>query len=46
MDPDLTLEKVKWLIRQQEGVRGQQVVINKSHTEIPVQAFSSQKPAK
>ena len=46
MDPDLTLEKVKWLVCQQEGVSGQQAVINKSQKEIHVQAFSSQKPAK
>ena len=38
MDPDLTLEKAKRLVRQQEAIHGQQ--------EIPVQVFSSQKPAR
>ena len=44
MDADLTLEKAKRLVRQQEAVCGQQVILNKSEGEI--QAFSSRKPVK
>ena len=46
MDPDLTLDKAKRLVRQQEAVRGQLVILNKSEGGIPVRAYSSQKPAK
>ena len=44
MDADLTLEKAKRLVRQQEAVRGQQAILNKPEGEI--QAFSSRKPVK
>ena len=46
MDPDLTLEKAKQVVCQQEAVWGQQAILNKPEGEIPVQAFSSQRPAK
>ena len=46
MDPDLTLEKAKQVVHQQEAVRKQQAILNKPEGEIPVQAFSSRKPAK
>ena len=44
MDADLTLEKVKQLVRQQEAAHGQQAILNKPEGEI--QAFSSRKPVK
>ena len=34
MDADLTLEKAKQLVRQQEAVRGQQAILNKPEEEI------------
>ena len=46
MDPDLTLEKAKRVVCQQEAVRGQQAILNKPEGEISVQAFISRKPAK
>ena len=46
MDPDLTLEKTKLVVCQQEAVREQQAILNKPEGEIPVQAFSLQRPAK
>ena len=46
MDPDLTLEKAKRVVRQQEAIWGQQAILNNHDREIPVQAFSSQKPTK
>ena len=46
MDPNLTLENAKRMVRQQEAVRGQQAILSKPEGVIPVQTFSSQKPAK
>ena len=46
MDPYLTLQKAKRVVCQQEAVRGQQAILNKPEGEIPIQAFSLQKPAK
>ena len=46
MDPDLTIDKTKQLVHQQEAVHGQQEILNKPEGEIPVQAFISQKPAR
>ena len=46
MDPNLTLENAKRLVRQQEAVCGQQAILSKSEGVIPVQTFSSRKPAK
>jgi len=46
MDSELTLEKAKRVVRRQEAIRGQKAILSKSEGEIPVQAFSSRKPAK
>ena len=46
MDPDLTLEKAKQVVCQQEAIWGQQAILNNPNREIPIQAFSSQKPTK
>ena len=46
MDPNLTIENAKQLVRQQEAVRGQQAILSKPEGIIPVQTSSSRKPAK
>ena len=46
MDPDLTLEKAKQVVCQQESIQGQQAILNKPEGELLGQAFSSWKPAK
>ena len=45
MDPNLTLENAKRLVRQQEAVCGQQAILSKPEST-PIQTFSSQRPAK
>ena len=45
MDPNLTLENAKRLVRQQEAVRGQQAILSKPELT-PIQTFSSRRPAK
>ena len=45
MDPNLTLENAKQLVRQQEAVRGQQAILSKPELT-PIQTFSSRRPAK
>jgi len=46
MDSELTLEKAKRLVRQQEAVRGQQAILSKQDGETPVNALTSRKPLK
>ena len=46
MDSELTLEKAKRLVRQQEAVRGQQAILSKPDGETSVQAYTSRKPLK
>ena len=45
MDPNLTLENAKRLVRQQEAVRGYQAILSKPELT-PIQTFSSRRPAK
>ena len=45
MDPNLTLENAKRLVRQQEAVRGQQAILSKPELT-PIQTCSSRRPAK
>ena len=46
LDSELTLEKAKRLVRQQEAVRGQQAILSKPDGETTIQAFTSRKPLK